>query len=56
MALDDLLIGRSQRDVDEALVAPQPLEHAGDVRLVVVPFQEVLLTAGNLRTLKKPQG
>ena len=53
MTLDDLLISRGQRDVDEALVRPQPLEHAGDVRLVVVPLQAVLLTCRNVGALKQ---
>ena len=53
MALDDFLICRRERHVDEALVGPQPLEHARDVRLVVVPLQAVLLTGRNVQALKQ---
>ena len=53
MALNDFLICRRERHVDEALVGPQPLEHARDVRLVVVPLQAVLLTGRNVQALKQ---
>ena len=53
MTSQRLLICRRQRHVDEALVGPEALKHAGDVVLVVVPLQAILLTNVELRILER---
>lgn len=43
MALDYDLVSRSQGDINELFIGPQPVENPGNVGLVVVPLEAVLL-------------
>ena len=52
MTFHNFLVSWREGDVDKALVWPEPLKDAGNVLVVVVPLQAVLLTSGQFGILK----